>query len=118
MDINIDGLFFERIHGYYTDLRVDSRWQLKKRYDGEPYGSLRIVSHPDLKPGYLRAIFNYVTSKTSKTDNEIIRDVEDFKIDIADLETIDVEHDVKTEQIVLEMTQRELSELFGVKIFE
>lgn len=118
MDINLDGFYFDKIHGYFTDLRIDSRWQLKKVLNDEPHGSLRIVSHPDLKPGYLRAIFNYVTSKESKSDNEIIKDIEDYCIDIADLETTDVEHNVKTDQIILELPQRELSELFDVDIFE
>ncbi|MFW5847664.1 MAG: hypothetical protein ACOCVF_01980 [bacterium] len=117
MDINLEKFYFDRIHGYYTDLRIDSRWQLKSMIDNEPYGSLRIVSHPDLKPGYLRAIFNYVTSKKTKSDNEIIKDIEDYCIEIADLETTDIEHDVQTEQVIIERSQRELSELFGVNIF-
>lgn len=116
MDINLSDYYFERIHGYFTDLRVDSRWILRNSKNNQPYGSLRIVSHPDLKPGYLRAIFSYVTSIKKKTDNEVIRNIQDNLIDLADIETIDLENHIDTETKIIELTFRELSELFGVKI--
>lgn len=118
MDINLNNYYFDRVRGYYTDLRVDSRWILRNINNDDSYGSLRIVSHPDLKPGYLRAIFTYITSIKKKSDSEIIKDVEDNLIELADIENIDVENHIKTETKIIELTQRELSELFGVKIFE
>ena len=61
MEIDLNNTFWDRLRGYVTELRVDARWVLKENETERPLGSLRIVSHPDLQPGYLRAIFTYVT---------------------------------------------------------
>ena len=108
---------WERLKGYVTELRVDSRWILKGNTDDKPYGSLRIVSHPDLDPGYLRAIFTYVTTIKSKTREDIIKTIEDYQIELKELELYSLEDDVETERKIIELPYNELEKIFNVKIF-
>jgi len=119
MDINADlkNTFWEKITGYPTELRVDARWLLKSEDDDRTYGSLRIVSHPDLPPGQLRAYFTYVTSIKKKSDTEIIKSIEDYQMDVNELEVYSVDEDIKTENDEYVAPFKELEELFGVKIF-
>ena len=108
---------WERLKGYVTELRVDSRWILKGNTDDKPYGSLRIVSHPDLQAGYLRAIFTYVTTIKSKTREDIIKTVEDYQIEMKELELYSLEEDVETETKTIEAPYKELESIFDVKVF-
>jgi len=108
---------WERLKGYVTELRVDSRWILKGNNDNKPYGSLRIASHPDLPAGYLRAIFTYVTTIKSKTREDIIQTVEDYQIEMKELELYSLEEDVETETKTIEAPYKELESIFDVKIF-
>ena len=117
LKVNLDNTYWDRVRGYVTDLRVDSRWVLRKKGDERSYGSLRIVSHPDLRPGYLRAIFIYVISMRNKTGAEKVQTLEDYQIDAEDLEAYSIDNNIKTETKIYEATNRELCELFGVKIF-
>lgn len=118
MNINLNNTYWERIVGYPTEHRIDVRWMLKGSTDDKPYGSLRIVSHPDLPPGQLRAIFIYVTTMKEKSEEEIIQTVEDYQIDIKELEVFSIDQDIKTDKIVHEAPFKELQEIFNVKIFE
>ena len=59
--VDLNDTYWDRLVGYVTELRVDARWVLRGLTDKKSYGSLRIVSHPDLPPGQLRAYFTYVT---------------------------------------------------------
>jgi len=68
-------MYWDRLHGYVTELRVDSRWVLRGNDDDKSYGSLRIASHPDLPPGQLRAYFTYVTSIIPKTKEEKLKTI-------------------------------------------
>lgn len=117
-DINIDNTHWDRVKGYVTELRVDARWILRGNDDDKSYGSLRIVSHPDIPPGYLRAIFTYVTTVRPKTREEKIQTIEDYQIEMTELEVYSIDDDIKTETQQYEAPFKELEGLFGVKIFE
>lgn len=115
--LNLENTYWERVRGYVTELRVDSRWILKKEGDDRSYGSLRIVSHPDLKPGYLRAIFTYVVSTRVKSYSEKIKTTEDYLIELGELEAYSIDDDIQTKTDIIEDTNKNLSALFAVKIF-
>lgn len=114
---NLENTYWERVRGYVTELRVDSRWILKKEGDDRSYGSLRIVSHPDLRPGYLRAIFTYVVSSREKTYSEKIKTTEDYLIELNELEAYSIDEEIHTKTDIIEDTNKNLSNLFNVKIF-
>jgi hypothetical protein len=116
-DIDLTDLIWDRVRGYVTELRVDSRWILRKSEDNKPYGSLRIVSHPDLQPGYLRAIFTYVVSIKLKTAEEKLKTIEDYQMEDTELEVYSVDSDIKTETKTYEAPFKELENMFDVKIF-
>jgi len=118
MEIDLNNTYWDRLRGFVSELRVDARWILRKEEDDKPYGSLRIVSHPDLKPGYLRAIFTYVTAIRPKTREEKIKTIEDYQMEITELEVYSIGEDIKTENKTYEAPYKELEELFGVKVFE
>jgi len=117
-NFDLNNTYWERIRGYVTELRVDSRWILRENDTEKPLGSLRIVSHPDLKPGYLRAFFSFVTSIRKKSKNEKIKTIEDYQMDITELEVYSVDDDIKTDSLIDEAPFKDLEESFGVKIFE
>jgi hypothetical protein len=114
---NFEDLYWERLKGYVTENRVDGRWILKNEKTNKPFGSLRIVDHPDLRPGYLRAIFTYVTSIKIRNEQEKIMAVVDYQMSVSEMEVYSVDNDVKTETKNYEATPKELEELFNVKIF-
>ena len=116
--VDLSNTYWDRIRGFFTELRVDSRWVLRDGDTEKPYGSLRIASHPDLPPGYLRSIFTYVDSKKPKSEVDIIRTIEDYQIDIKELEVYSIDEDVITETKIYEAPMKELEELFQVKVFE
>ena len=118
MNINLDVLYWDRVRGFVTELRVDARWILLEKETDSPYGSLRIVSHPDLPPGYLRAIFMYITKSREKSTEEILADVEDYQIDITELEVFSIDRQIETETLTIEKPFKELEEIFHIKIFE
>ncbi len=119
-EIDLNNTYWDRLRGYVkdTDIRVDARWVLRGQYDDKPYGSLRIVSHPDLRPGYLRSIFTHVTSIKPKTKEEKLKAIEDYQMEITELEVYSINDDIKTETQTYEAPFPELEKLFGVKIFE
>jgi len=118
MNVNLENTYWDRLKGFVTELRVDARWVLRNEDDDKPYGSLRIVSHPDLQPGYLRAIFTYVTSIKEKSDEEIIQTKEDYQMEDTELEVYSIDEKIDTENKTYEAPFKELEELFGVKIFQ
>lgn len=115
---NLEDTYWDRIKGFVTELRVDARWILRNSADDKPYGSLRIVSHPDLKLGHLRAIFTYVTSIKNKNKSEILKTINDYCIESNELEVYSIDRDVNTETRIIEAPLKELQNLFNVKIFE
>jgi hypothetical protein len=117
-NIDLNNTYWDRLKGYVTELRVDARWILRKNDDNKPYGSLRIVSHPDLPPGQLRAVFTYVTKIRPKTKEEKMQSTEDYQMEITELEVYSISEKIKTEQKDYVAPFKELEEMFGVKIFE
>ncbi|MFW6225375.1 MAG: hypothetical protein ACOC3V_00285 [bacterium] len=117
MKIDFNKTYWEKIIGYPTEHRVDVRWLLHSENTNRVIGSLRIVSHPDLPPGQLRAIFNFVVNIEEKSDEEIMQSIEDYQMDITDLEIYSVDEKIETENDVYEAPFKELEELFNVKIF-
>jgi len=117
-DIDLDNTYWDRVKGYVTELRVDARWVLRNIDNEKSYGQLRIVSHPDLPYGHLRAIFTYVTSIRKKTKGEKLQTLEDYQMGIDELEVYSINDDIKTETKTYEAPLRELQELFGLKVFE
>lgn len=115
-----DEKYWQRIHGYLSENDIDARWILKSRdlEDQKAYGSLRIVSHPDLKPGYLRAYSEFVVSRSPKTKQELEKTVKDYKIDVLDLDYYSIDENIKTTTITHEDRKQVLEEHFGVKVFE
>lgn len=116
--VDLDNTYWDRVTGFVTELRIDSRWILRNQEDDKSYGSLRIVSHPDLPPGYLRAIFTYVLTIRKKNKAEKLQTVEDFQMDETELEVYSVNDKIETETKKYEAPFKELQEMFGVKIFE
>jgi len=116
--VNLNNTYWDRITGFFTELRVDARWILRENETEKPYGSLRIASHPDLPPGHLRSIFLFVTNKKEKSEQEIIKTIEDYQIDETELEVYAVDEEMFTETKILEAPKKELEDLFQIKIFE
>lgn len=117
-EFNLNNTYWDRVRGYVTELRVDARWVLREMESEKPMGSLRIVSHPDLSPGELRAFFIYVTSIRPKSKEEKIRTIEDYQMDIKELEVYSIGEEYGTETQIIEAQFKELEKLFEIKIFE
>lgn len=116
--IDLNNAYWDRLRGFVTELRVDARWVLRQNGTDRPLGSLRIVSHPDLPPGQLRAIFTYVKDINPKTKEEKLKTIEDYQMDVTELEVYSIDEDIKTENKTYEAMYKELEELFNIKIFE
>lgn len=116
--INLNNTYWDSLVGQYiSELRVDARWILRENGTDKPYGSLRIVSHPDLPPGYLRSFFTYITKVKPKTQIEKVKTAYDYQINISELEVFSIDENVYTETKQYEAPYQELNEMFGVKIF-
>ena len=116
--IDLNNTYWDRLTGYVTELRVDARWVLRGLTDKKSYGSLRIVSHPDLPPGQLRAYFTYMTSIKPKTKEQKLKTIEDYQMELIELEVYSINDDVKTETKKYEGPFKELQDMFDVEIFE
>jgi len=118
MDIDLNDTYWDRLRGFVTEHRVDARWVLRQNDSDKPLGSLRIVSHPDLPPGHLRAVFTYMTSIREKTKEEKLKTIEDYQMEMEELEVYSVHDDIETETQKFEQPYKELEKLFDVKVFE
>ena len=118
MNIDLNNTTWDRLRGYVTEHRVDARWVLRENDTDRPLGSLRIVSHPDLPPGHLRAMFTYMTSLREKTKQEKLQSLEDYQMEIEELEVYSIDDEIKTETQKFESPYKELEEMFAVKVFE
>ena len=116
MEVSLNDTYWDRVDGFVTELKVDARWILRKEVDDKPYGKLRIVSHPDLKPGHLRAYFNYVVTINKKTKQQKLQAIEDYQMDELDLEVYSVDEEKKTETKTYVDTLKNLNDMFGVDI--
>lgn len=111
--------YWERVHGIVTEHDIDARWILRSNWDEKAHGSLRIVSHPDLRPGYLKAFASFVTSRRPKTKEEIEQSVEDYKMDVVELEVYSVDEHVIVEHMPeFVAPKQEIERVYNVKIFE
>lgn len=118
MELNLDNTYWDRLRGFVTELRVDARWVLRDEETDKPYGSLRIVSHPDLPPGHLRALFTYVVDISEKNEAQKMQATEDYQMEMTELEVYSVNENIKTETEKVEAPYKELEQIFGVKVFE
>ena len=118
MDIDLNNTFWDRLRGFVSELRVDARWLLRENETEKPLGSLRIASHPDLPPGYLRAIFTYMIDIREKSTEEILQTTEDYQMEIEELEVYSIKDAIKTETKKFEAPYKQLEEMFDVKIFD
>jgi hypothetical protein len=115
---DLNDTYWDRLRGYVTELRVDARWVLRQNGTNKPLGSLRIVSHPDLPPGQLRAHFTYVTSIKAKTKEQKLKAIEDYQMEDIELEVYSINDDIKTEAQTYVALFKELQGMFGIDIFE
>lgn len=113
----MDNKFWEEIIGFSSELEVDRRWILRATDDTRAHGSLRIVSHPDCKYGYLRAFMSMVTKRMPKTAQEIEDAIEEYQLDINQLEVYSVDENLETWDKEIEAPYQELEDIFKVKIF-
>lgn len=118
MNVNLDNTYWDRLRGFVTELRVDARWVLREEETEKPYGSLRIVSHPDLPPGQLRAIFNYVTTIENKSDAQKMQATEDYQMELTELEVYSVDEEIETKNETIEAPYKELEAIFSIKVFQ
>lgn len=118
MNIDLNNTYWNRVRGFVSEHRVDARWVLRENETEKPLGSLRIVSHPDLDPGFLRAMFTYMTSIREKSQEEKLQTIEDYQMEIEELEVYSIHDDIKTETKKYEESYKGLEEMFNIKIFE
>ena len=117
MNIDLNNTYWDRLRGFVSEHRVDARWVLKENETEKPLGSLRIVSHPDLNPGFLRATFTYMISIREKTKEEKLQTIEDYKMELEELEVYSIHDEIKTEVKEYKAPYQELEEMFDLKIF-
>lgn len=115
---DLNDTYWDKLKGFVTELRIDERWILRQNNTEKSLGSLRIVSHPDLKAGYLRAFFTYVTSIREKSKEEKLKAIEDYQIEITEMEVYSISDEIKTETEIFEKPFKELEMLFGIKVFK
>ena len=108
MDINLNDSYWDRLRGFVSEHRVDARWVLRENETDNPLGSLRIVSHPDLPPGHLRAVFIFMTAIREKTKAEKLQTTEDYQMEMEELEVYSVHDDIKTDTEKIEAPNKEL----------
>ena len=111
-----ENYYWERQKGFATEFRIDARWHLKKENSDAVQGALRIVSHPDLKPGYFRAYISLVKNISQRKRSEILKMIEDNKMSEIELEIYSVKDNFDVDNQVIEDTLKNLENMFTVKI--
>ena len=109
--------YWDEVIGYISEYKVDKRWTLRSNIDDKAHGSLRIVSHPDLKAGHLRAMVSFVISRKPKTQEEIEFVMEEYQMTLIELEAYSFDENIVTRDIEHVDTYQELEKRFGVEIF-
>lgn len=116
-----DKRYWERIHGYISEHPIDARYILRDPNNEKAWGSLRVIGYDPrqgiLPPGYVRAHASFVTSRRPKTQEEIDQTIEDYQMEVIELEVYSVDEHVETSDIQTEAPKREIEETFGIKIF-
>jgi len=117
MQIVLENTYWEEVKGFISEFKIDKRWILRKESDPRSYGKLRVVSFPNLSPGQLHYIFTIIKSIEQKTKPEIIKSIEDYQMDVIELEVYSVDENIETETIEDKLPVKKIEELFGVRIF-
>lgn len=111
-----ENYYWEKQNGFASEFRIDARWLLKKEGCDVIQGSLRIVSHPDLRPGYFRAYISLVKNISERKRSEILKMIEDNKMSELELEVYSVKDDFDVDNQVIEDTLKNLENMFTVKV--
>jgi len=114
----MENLYWDRVRGFISEFKIDARWVLRSEDDDKTYGSLRIVSFPNLPPGYLQSIAIFVTEVTPKTKGQLMKSLDDYKMSETELEVYSVKDNVETEETIVNAPYPELENLYSVNIFE
>src|SRR5574343_2099114 len=104
--------YWEKQNGFASEFRIDARWLLKKEGCYVIQGSLRIVSHPDLRPGYFRAYISLVKNISERKRSEILKMIEDNKMSELELEVYSVKDDFDVDNQIIEDTLKNLENMF------
>lgn len=108
---------WKRKIGFVSEHKVDGRWVLYADNDPKPQGSLRIVSHPDLPPGHVRAYCAIVTKRTPKTPQEIEATISNHDISQEELELYSIDEHLELWETKDQGPLYELEKTYGVKMF-
>lgn len=114
----VEKRYWEEVIGFVSENKIDKRWTLRSNIDDNAHGSLRIVSHPDLKPGHLRAIVSLVKSRSPKTKKEIELLMEEYKMSKIELEAYSIDENIETIDTIYSDTYQEIETMFGIEIFK
>lgn len=108
---------WKRKIGFVSEHKIDARWVLYAEGDTKPHGSLRIVSHPDLPPGHVRAYCSIVTKRTPKTREEIEQTVVNHDITQEELELYSIDEHLELWETRDQGPLYQLEKTYGVKVF-
>lgn len=108
---------WKRKIGFVSEHKIDARWVLYADNDQRPQGSLRIVSHPDLPPGHVRAYCAIVTKRTPKTKEEIANTITNYDIGQEELELYSIDDHLELWQTQDQGPLYQLEKTYGVKVF-
>jgi len=108
---------WKRKFGFVSEHKIDARWVLFADNDPRPHGSLRIVSHPDLPPGHVRAYCSIVTKRTPKTQQEIEETVVNHDISKEELEIYSIDEHLEMWETNDQGPLYQLEKTYGVKVF-
>lgn len=112
-----DNFYWDRITGFASEFKIDARWLLRQEGNDAVQGSLRIVSHPDLRPGYFRAYISLVENIEQRKANEILKLIEDNKMSEIELEVYSAKDKFNVNNQTIEDTLKNIETMFGVKVF-
>ncbi len=113
----MEDLYWEEYDDFISENRVDKRWILRSHNDDGSYGSLRIVSHPDLRPGYLRCIYTQLESVRERSKVEMMRVIADYHMNNEELEVFNIKNDTTFSTTEMEAPYKDLEEIFKVEVF-
>jgi hypothetical protein len=125
-DGTVEQAHWVRRYGYITESDIDVRWVLFRDNDPRPHGGLRIVSHPDLQPGYLRSYISIITKRWPKTKEELAAEITDkmglkypvYGLTPEEMETYNLDENFETWENSVVGSKRELEKIYGIKVFE
>lgn len=103
--------------GFVSEFKIDARWVLYEDGDSRPQGSLRIVSHPDLPPGHVRALCSIVIKRTPKTKEEIEQTVVKHDITQEELEIYSIDEHLQMWETTDSGPLYKLEKTYAVKVF-